>query len=80
MYIGSTKRANAGDIFDGMIWVAHWFWASVQSREKDFRDVVSAVRESYKCSGQDFQTPTDATILIPMKKHCLNMSGNVGLK
>ena len=54
MYIGSTKRANAGDIFDGMIWIAHWFWASVQSREKEFRDVVSAVRESYNCSCQGF--------------------------
>lgn len=54
MYIGSTTRANAADIFDGIMWIAHGFWATVQSREKEFRDVVDAVRELHECSCQGF--------------------------
>lgn len=54
MYIGSVSRQNAADIFDGMIWIAHWFWATVQSRENEFLEVAAAVRESHKCSCQGF--------------------------
>ena len=49
MYIGSTSRPNAGEMFDSMNWLAHWFWATVQSREQDFREAVAAVRESHQC-------------------------------
>jgi hypothetical protein len=54
MYIGSTSRPNAGEMFDGMIWVAHWFWATIQSREKEFREVADSVRQSRNCSNLGF--------------------------
>jgi len=54
MYIGSTSRPSAGDMFDGMIWITHWFWATIQSRENEFRQVVAAIRESHQCSCQGF--------------------------
>ncbi|MCO6045519.1 hypothetical protein NG895_16530 [Aeoliella sp. ICT_H6.2] len=54
MYISSASRANAGDIFDGMLWIAHWFWATIQSREGEFRRVLDSVRESHQCSSYGF--------------------------
>ena len=54
MYIGSTTRPGAADMFDGMIWIAHWFWATVQSRESEFRQITAKVRDSHRCSCQGF--------------------------
>ena len=54
MYIGSTSRQNSADIFDGMIWIAHWFWATIQSRENEFITIVATVRETHQCSSLGF--------------------------
>ena len=49
MYIGSKSRVEAGELFDGMIWMAHKFWAFIQSKELEFREAVEKVRESHEC-------------------------------
>lgn len=54
IYVGSTSRPHAADTFDGMMWIAHWFWASIQSRERELRDARSAVSEAHNCSCQGF--------------------------
>ena len=39
MYIGSTNRSFAGEMLEQLLWLAHWHWASIQSREKELRDL-----------------------------------------
>jgi len=46
MYVGSH---DAADTLDGMFWLAHWFWAMIQGREAEFRDLHSAIRRRHKC-------------------------------
>lgn len=46
MYVGSHGKA---DSIDGMFWLAHSFWASIQGREAEFRDLHSAARKRHKC-------------------------------
>ena len=46
MYVGSN---GAADTLDGMFWLAHWFWAMVQSREAEFQKLHSAIREHHRC-------------------------------
>lgn len=54
MYVGSESQAGAANTLDGMMWIAHWFWATIQSRQAEFRRVHDAVREIHKCSCQGF--------------------------
>ncbi len=49
MYVGATNRQSAGEIYDGMMWVAHWFWARCQDREDEFGETKSNVMTSRKC-------------------------------
>ncbi len=46
MYVGSN---GAADTLDGMFWLAHWFWAMIQGREAEFRDLHSTIRKRHKC-------------------------------
>ncbi len=54
MFIGSTARAGSADTLDGMLWIAHWFWATIQNREAEFRNVSSVIHERHECSCQSF--------------------------
>lgn len=54
MYVGSTSRPNAADIFDGIIWTAHWFWAVIQSRQRELYDIAASVREAHRCGCRGF--------------------------
>ena len=37
MYVGSTTQPGAANTLDGMLWIAHWFWATVQDRRGELR-------------------------------------------
>lgn len=54
MYVGSRSRTGDANAIDGVLWMAHWFWAMIQSREDEFREVVAKVREKHECSCQGF--------------------------
>ena len=54
MYIGSTGSPRAAEIYDGMMWVAHWFWATAQNRERDLGNAKSAVITSRECGNIGF--------------------------
>lgn len=49
MYVASADRVRAGEVFDGMMWVAHWFWSVIQSREQEFRETSGDVRKAHGC-------------------------------
>ena len=49
MYVRATDVQSAGEIYDGMMWVAHWFWAKCQDREDEFGKTKSNVMTSRKC-------------------------------
>ena len=54
MYIGSEDFEYAAEMFDGMTWLAHHFWAMIQNRDSEFRDILSATRALHQCSSQGF--------------------------
>ena len=39
MFIGSTSRPFAGEMIEQVLWLSHWHWASIQSREKELQDL-----------------------------------------
>ncbi len=54
MYIASTMQPRAADAMDGILRIAHWFWATIQDREDEYGNVLSAVRKRHECSSQGF--------------------------
>jgi len=54
MYVPSTNGPGAGDTIDGMFWIAHRFWASLQERGDEFRTAVRVVRRRHECGSQGF--------------------------
>lgn len=54
MFIGDLADERAATILDGMLWMAHSFWAAIESREQDLNAARDLVRRKYKCSGLPF--------------------------
>ncbi len=50
MYVGPPAEPGRANTLDGMFWLAHWFWASIQGRETEFRNLLSAVRQRHNPS------------------------------
>lgn len=54
MYVGSKSSAGDANTLDAVMWMAHWFWATIQSREREFRDARDRIKENHDCSCQSF--------------------------
>src|SRR5688572_13394410 len=54
MFIGNPADPRAADLLDGMFWVAHSFWAAIESREHDLRVATNVVSQKHKCSCLSF--------------------------
>lgn len=50
MYVGSKSKPGAANAFEGMMWFAHFLWASIQSRQAEFQNTSDSVREKHNCS------------------------------
>ncbi len=48
MYVGSPTNPGAANTLDGVFWLAHWSWTSIQGGETDYRDVYSAICQRHK--------------------------------
>jgi hypothetical protein len=54
MYVGSESREGSANTLDGIRWIAHWIWATIQSREAEFRRENESVLKNPKCGSQGF--------------------------
>ena len=55
MYVGSKSSAGDANALDAIMWMAHCFWATIQSREREFRDARDRIRENHDCRCQSFR-------------------------
>src|SRR5688572_10299120 len=50
MFIGNPADPRAAYLLDGMFWVAHSFWAAIESREHDLSVATNVVTQKHKFS------------------------------
>ncbi len=54
MYVGTHAQLGAANTLDAVMWMAHWFWATVQSREQEFRIALDAIHRKHHCRSEGF--------------------------
>jgi hypothetical protein len=54
MYVGDPSIRCTADTFDGMMRIAHSFWATIQSRQAELSVAIDAVREAQRCRSLGF--------------------------
>jgi hypothetical protein len=54
MYVGSKSSPGYANALDTVMWMAHWFWATIQSRESDFCNARNRIRKQHGFSCETF--------------------------
>ena len=54
MYIGTTSRVGAASTFDGMMYMAHYFWGIVHSRAAEWSEARQKVEQGHDCNCESF--------------------------